>query len=52
MKWPLLYRIIAYWTVRVTVAVWLVVPAEAVIVTVLLAGVVLFPELEPPQPSR
>lgn len=46
------YRTIAYWTVRVTVAVWLVEPAEAVIVTVLLAGAVLFPELEPPQPSR
>ena len=48
---PLLHRIVAYWTLRVTVAAWLVEPAEAVMVTVLVPPGALFPELEPPQPS-
>jgi hypothetical protein len=43
---------VAYWTLRVTVAAWLVEPAEAVMVTVLVPPGALFPELEPPQPSR
>ena len=43
---------ISYWTFRVTVAVWLVEPAEAVMVTVLVPPGVLLSELEPPQPSR
>jgi hypothetical protein len=49
---PLLHRTVAYWTLRVTVAAWLVEPAEAVMVTVLVPPGALFPELEPPQPSR
>jgi hypothetical protein len=37
---------------NVTVAAWLVEPAEAVMVTVLVPPGALFPELGPPQPSR